>query len=89
MTLGQLATKAQISVSFLSMIERGERAPKLETLAELAAALQVPLTELLSFDSDPDQIDALYRPLVELCRQQSMTRRDVDKLVAIAKSVFA
>ncbi len=89
MTQEELADKAEISVSFLSMIERGERAPHLETLSKLAGALQVPLTELFSFDSDPDKLDALYRPLVEFCRKQAMTKRDVDRLVAVAKSVFS
>jgi transcriptional regulator with XRE-family HTH domain len=88
MTQEALALKADISVSFLSMIERGERAPHLETLARLAVALQVPITELFSFDSDPERIDALYRPLIEFCRKQAMTRRDVDRLVAVARSIF-
>lgn len=87
-TQEDLAAKAEISVSFLSMIERGERAPHLETLAKLAVALQVPITELFSFDSDPDKVDALYRPLVEFCRKQTMTKRDIDRLIAVARSVF-
>jgi transcriptional regulator with XRE-family HTH domain len=88
-TQEDLAKKAEISVSFLSMIERGERAPHLETLAKVAAALQVPITELFSFDSDPDKVDALYRPLVEFCRKQTMTKRDIDRLIAVARSIFA
>lgn len=89
MTQEELAEKAEISVSFLSMIERGERAPHIETLAKIAYALQVPLTELFSFDSDPEKLDALYKPLVEFCRKQTMTKRDVDRLVAVAKGMFA
>ena len=88
MTQEELAQKAEISVSFLSMIERGERAPHLETLTKLAEALEVPMTELFSFDSDPERLDALYKPLVDYCRKQSMTRRDVDRLLAVAKSMF-
>ncbi len=88
MTQEELAQRAEISVSFLSMIERGERAPHLETLARLAAALQVPLTELFTFDSDPEKLDQLYKPLVDFCRKQAMSRRDVDRLVAVAKSMF-
>ena len=88
MTQEDLARRAEISVSFLSMIERGERAPHLDTITRLAAALQVPLTELFTFDSDPDKLDQLYRPLIDYCRKQQMTRRDVDKLLAVAKSMF-
>lgn len=89
MTQEELAEKAEISVSFLSMIERGERAPHLETLSKVAAALQVPMTELFSFDADPEKVDALYKPLVELCRKQSMTKKDVDRLVSVARSMFS
>ena len=83
-----IAKKAEISVSFLSMIERGERAPHLETLGKLAAALQVPLTEFFRFDADPDRIDPLFRPLIEQCRKQTMTKKDVDCLIAVSKAVF-
>jgi transcriptional regulator with XRE-family HTH domain len=46
MTQEDLAERADISVSFLSMIERGERAPHIETLAQVAAALGVEIAEL-------------------------------------------
>jgi transcriptional regulator with XRE-family HTH domain len=39
LTQEQLAESADISVSFLSMIERGERTPHLVTLQALATAL--------------------------------------------------
>jgi transcriptional regulator with XRE-family HTH domain len=88
-TLQDLASKADISVSFLSMIENGTRAPHLETLVKIAAALQVPITELFRFDSDPDKIDALYRPLIDFCRKQTMTKKEVEKLIAVARGVFS
>jgi transcriptional regulator with XRE-family HTH domain len=46
LTPAELAEKAGISVSFLSMIERAERLPHLKTLAGLANALGVPLFQL-------------------------------------------
>lgn len=88
LTQEDLAKKAGISVSFLSMIERGVRAPHLATLSALAAALGVPLGELFAFDADPERIDALYKPLLDYCRKQSFTRRDVDRLLAVARSMF-
>ena len=48
MTQEDLAERADISVSFLSMIERGERAPHLQTLAHIASALEVELAELFT-----------------------------------------
>lgn len=48
MTQEDLAERAEISVSFLSMIERGERSPHLETLANIAQALEVPMADLFA-----------------------------------------
>ena len=43
----ELAERAQISVSFLSMIERGRRLPRITTLAALAAGLGLTLSQML------------------------------------------
>ncbi len=42
-----VAVKAHLSVSYISMLERGERTPPLDTLETLAKALAVPALELL------------------------------------------
>lgn len=42
-----VARKARVSVSYVSMLERGERMPPLETLEVLAKALGVPPLHLL------------------------------------------
>jgi transcriptional regulator with XRE-family HTH domain len=43
-----LAAKAGLSVSYISMLERGQRTPPLDTLESLAKALAVNPTTLLS-----------------------------------------
>ena len=43
-----LAAKAGLSVSYISMLERGQRTPPLDTLESLAKALSVSATSLLS-----------------------------------------
>jgi transcriptional regulator with XRE-family HTH domain len=43
-----LAAKAGLSVSYNSMLERGQRTPPLDTLESLAKALSVSPTHLLS-----------------------------------------
>lgn len=43
-----LAHKAKLSVSYISMLEREQRTPPLETLESLAGALGVSPTSLLS-----------------------------------------
>lgn len=43
-----LAAKAGLSVSYISMLERGQRTPPLDTLESLAKALAVSATSLLT-----------------------------------------
>jgi transcriptional regulator with XRE-family HTH domain len=43
-----LAAKAGLSVSYISMLERGQRTPPLDTLESLAKALSVSATSLLT-----------------------------------------
>ncbi len=43
-----LASKAGLSVSYISMLERGQRTPPLDTLEQLAKALAVSAVSLLS-----------------------------------------
>ena len=42
-----VATKARLSVSYISMLERGERTPTLETLEVMAKVLRVDPVDLL------------------------------------------
>ena len=50
-TQEQLAEAAEISVEFLSNIERGINAPSFETLEKLSKVLDMPVKELFDFDS--------------------------------------
>ena len=43
-----LADKVGISVSYVSMLERGQRSPPLETIEKMAKALGVPPASLLA-----------------------------------------
>jgi transcriptional regulator with XRE-family HTH domain len=43
----EVASRAKITVSYVSMLERGNRSPPLETLEALAKALKVPPLQLL------------------------------------------
>jgi len=48
----ELAARADISVDFVGLIERGVNAPSFETLEKLAEALEVPVRELFDFRGD-------------------------------------
>jgi transcriptional regulator with XRE-family HTH domain len=51
MSQEQLAELLDISVDFLSLIERGVNAPSFENLDVFSTKLGVPLSELFTFDS--------------------------------------
>lgn len=51
LTQQELAERADMSISFLSTIERGLKSPTIETLEKLAEALGISLSQLMSFDS--------------------------------------
>lgn len=93
-TQEDLAERAKISVSFLSMIERGERVPHVETLGALAQALEVSLSELFSgtdeapAGADGDAVSRL-RPLAEFVRTHQLDERDIEKLLGVARAMFA
>ncbi|HYO55075.1 helix-turn-helix transcriptional regulator [Archangium minus] len=89
-TQEELAERAQISVSFLSMIERGERVAHVETLAALANALGVSLGELFAgTEETPAQTEDLLRPLSDFARARGLTARDVDRLLGVARAMFS
>ena len=88
-TQEELAERAQISVSFLSMIERGERIPHVETLAAIANALGVTLSELFAgTDREVEEHQDVLRPLEEFIRARGLTPRDVEKLLGVARALF-
>jgi len=89
MTQEALSERAPISVSFLSMIERGERSPHLETLAAIAEGLEVSVAELFRQDGENDGVEPVYRPLIEACRKYNLGRRDVERLVSVVRNMFA
>lgn len=70
MTQVQLAKRADISVSYLSMLERGRRDPPLSTLKRLAAALVMPLEILFFIGAEDGELGNLNR---ELAGQLALT----------------
>src|SRR5260370_36877600 len=70
-TQERLAHQARISVSFLSMIERGERVAHVKTLAALADALDVHLSELFAgIDKKASSPPSLLRHLLNYSRSR-------------------
>ncbi len=88
-TQGEIARKAHVSVSFLSMIERGERSPSVETLDEIAGALGVSLQELFRSDPEPTESNPAFRRLADFVRSRRLGRNDLVRLLAVAEAIFA
>jgi transcriptional regulator with XRE-family HTH domain len=85
LTQEDFAERCGISVSFASLLERGERSPSYETLVQVSVALGVPLAEL--FRVEEDEAAGAHR-LVELVRARRLTRAEVDRLLAVAEAMF-
>jgi transcriptional regulator with XRE-family HTH domain len=59
MTQAALSARASLSLDLISRIERGERAPSLESIEKIANALDVSCSQLFNFDDE--EIAALSR----------------------------
>ncbi|MFP2963342.1 helix-turn-helix domain-containing protein [Myxococcus sp. 1LA] len=86
LTQEDFAARCGISVSFASLLERGERSPSYETLLQVASALQLPLWELLRLE---DTQDAGVHRLEAFVRARALSRADVDRLLTVAEVMFS
>lgn len=59
LTQPQLAERAALSTSYLSVLETGKRDPSLSSLQSIARGLGVPLTVLLFVAADPSDVETL------------------------------
>ncbi len=71
LTQKALASKAECSPNYLSLIERGARTPSLHFVEEISSALGVPPTEIFALSIDEEDTDdstqrALLSKLKEL-----------------------
>lgn len=82
------ARKSGISVSFASLLERGERSPSYETLVQVAAALEVPLSELFRDFNGHGYDDPYFTRLTDFARKARLSRAQVDRLLAVATAMF-
>lgn len=88
LTQEDFASRCGISVSFASLLERGERTPSYETLLTLADALQVSLAELLKESIDDPYDDPYFNRLSEFARKRRLSRAQIDRWVAVGEAMF-
>ena len=55
----QLAERAGISVSYLSLLERGKRDPSFSTVENISTALDVPITILVFIAADEEELSGI------------------------------
>ncbi len=90
LTQEELAERANISASFLSMIERDDRVPHIGTLAALADALGVSLSEMFAGVNERAKgRSTTLLPLIQYLEQLlSLDTDDVEELLVTAKAMF-
>jgi transcriptional regulator with XRE-family HTH domain len=87
-TQEQLAERAGISVSFLSMIERAQRVPHVETLGMLANALNMSLSQIfIGVNESIDHRPAVFLPLIASIDNLRLDSSDVDTLLLVAQTL--
>lgn len=64
-TIPELARRAELSTSYLSLVERGKREPSFDALNEICRALQVPMSVLIFLGSDPSELSGLTEEVRE------------------------
>ena len=88
-TQEELAERAKISVSFLSMIERSQRMPHVETLATISEVLGVPLSALFAGINEPVKDHSkLLLPLIGLLEELCLEPEEVEALMTVVKAMF-
>jgi transcriptional regulator with XRE-family HTH domain len=65
MKQAELARLANISVSYLSLLEQGKRDPNFTTVTDIAAALNIPVSILVFLATDQDKLTGISPELAE------------------------
>jgi transcriptional regulator with XRE-family HTH domain len=84
LTQEQLAEAADVSVNFMGYVERGQRAPSIQTLERIAQALNVAPKALFDFSEDEGR-ELLCETL--LAEARKCTPDDLRALIQVAKQL--
>jgi transcriptional regulator with XRE-family HTH domain len=60
-----LAKRAEISISYLSLLEQGKRDPNFSTIENISNALNVPVSVLVFLAADKDELTGVSSELAE------------------------
>jgi transcriptional regulator with XRE-family HTH domain len=88
LTQEEFARRCGISVSFASLLERGERSPSYDTLLEVARSLEVPVAELFREGVALEPQEPSHARLLEFARTAHLSRQQIDRFVAVGYAMF-
>jgi transcriptional regulator with XRE-family HTH domain len=88
LTQEEFARRCGISVSFTSLLERGERSPSYDTLLTIARALEVPVADLFREGPSGDVADASHARLLDFARRSHLSRQQVERFIAVGRAMF-
>lgn len=90
LTQAQLAEKVNVSVETISRLERGVSFPSLKTMANIASALDVPLSNFFEFGVHEPKDRAFERELSKLTAfLRTMDKQELALLHDILRAVYA
>lgn len=72
-----LAKKANLSISYLSLLEQGKRDPNLSTINDLCIALDIPVSIFMFLASDVNELEGLNEDLAKMLSHTALKLMEV------------
>ena len=88
LTQEEFARRCGISVSYTSLLERGERNPSYEMMLTVARSLEVPVADLFREGGTLDTLDVSQARLLDFARKAHLSRQQVERFVAVGRAMF-
>lgn len=89
LTQEEFARRCGISVSFASLLERGERSPSYDTLLTIGRALEVPVADLFREGTSTLEVnEPSHARLVDFARRNHLSRQQVERWIAVGHAMF-
>jgi transcriptional regulator with XRE-family HTH domain len=86
LTQEQFGELIGVDARHISRIETGTHAPSFETLEHMAAALKLPIADLLTFQKDEDSEEAMRFYLIDLAR--TLELQDLRRVVRLVRAAL-
>jgi transcriptional regulator with XRE-family HTH domain len=86
MTQEQLGEKANLNYKYLGAIERGEKNIRTDSLSKIAAALEVKLYELFTFENESDDTKLVKTKIDDLLK--SAGKKEFDMICRVIEAIL-